>query len=210
MNILAIEGVDGSGKSTICQKLYERLSTLYPYLKIQKYSEPYFLKEYIYSTPIQQGTHLLLLFLTSRKMLLSNILSNFQNQKPDIILMDRYIDSTLVYQVLLQKAIDFETFTQIHQKIIFDNLDLYPSLTFILEADPEDIKERIRQKNHKKMFDTYQPEQIMQLYRLLPLIIPDRLFFFFNTSRLSVDEVISKMIKIIVDKIILVYKGVGE
>ncbi|MCS7165379.1 MAG: deoxynucleoside kinase [Candidatus Calescibacterium sp.] len=202
-SIISIEGVDGSGKTTISNLLYQRISYSFPNLNIQKYHEPMFFNHEIYQTSIESSRYLLLLFLTSRKKLIQQVNPN----EGQLVIIDRYVDSTFVYQCLFQKAIDFETLMYLHEKIIFeDKLCYWPDITFILEANSQDIKNRIKQKNNSKLFDNCEIEHIMYLYRNLPLIFPNRVFYFFNTSNLSESKIVETMFEIIVKKSLFYHK----
>lgn len=199
MNIISIEGTDGTGKTTISKLLFQKLKENLSEKNIEIYKEPLFFKQEIFNTNIQNPSYLLFLFLTSRTKLIQNL--KIGNK---IIIMDRYIESTLVYQVLLQKIIDFETFLYLHQKIIFqNNNNFWPSLTFILEANTNDIKKRIKQKNNTKLFDNYEIQTIQNLYKMIPHILSNRIFYFFNTSEKNPYTIVDEMIQIIKNKIII-------
>ncbi|MFN4219482.1 MAG: hypothetical protein ACK4GJ_00990 [bacterium] len=208
MNIISIEGADGVGKSTIANLLYQKISENYPDFLTKLYHEPAYFTEEIYSTNINNLSnqkYLTLLFLISRKKLINNLVNNSQKDKENqILIFDRYIDSTVVYQVLLQRTIDFNNLIYIHKKLIFEENEL-PSLTFVLEADKQDIINRIQQKKGKKLFDgeIEKIELIQNLYKKLPLVFSDRIFFYFNTSKNSPNEIIDKMLRIIESKIVL-------
>jgi len=197
MNIISIEGADGSGKSTISSILYNKLKSSGK--NVEKYHEPLFFTEEIYNTDISNSKYLFLLFLTSRKKLIQNI----KSEKNKILIFDRYIDSTVVYQVLFEKVIDFNTFIHLHKEIIFEGKDLFPDITFILEANIDDLKKRIIQKNRSKLFDKSNIEYIQDLYRKLPYLFSNRIFYFFNTSENSPEYVANQILKIINRKILI-------
>ncbi|MCS7243152.1 MAG: deoxynucleoside kinase [Candidatus Calescibacterium sp.] len=198
-SIISIEGADGTGKSTIADLLYHKMVNEFPYLNIEKYHEPMFFKDEIYNTNINDSKYLFLLFLIARKKLIK-LIDNGQNK---IVIMDRYIDSTFVYQALFQRVIDFDSLIYFHGQIVFENNSyLWPDITFILEADFEDIKKRIKKKNNSKLFDRLQLDYIQSLYKILPIIFSNRIFYFFNTSCLTEEDVVQNMFDIVCRKIL--------
>lgn len=197
MNIISFEGTEGVGKTTICNLLIKKINQQFGNSKkVQYYREPMFLREEIFSNNIENYEYLLLLFLASRKKLLQQL-----DPHSDLIIIDRYIDSTLIYQILLpyykknkQTTIDIKLFLDIQKKIIFENnSEFLPTITFVLEADIEDLKKR----KIEKSFDNVDDQIIQNLYKLLPYIYPNRIFHYFNTSRNSPEEITSKIMEVL-------------
>ncbi|MCS6956121.1 MAG: deoxynucleoside kinase [Candidatus Calescibacterium sp.] len=198
-SIVSIEGADGTGKSTIANLLYHKMVSEFSYLSVEKYHEPMFFEEEIYNSSINDSKYLFLLFLVARKKLIK-LIDTRQNR---IVIMDRYIDSTFVYQALFQRVVDFDSLVYFHQQIVFENNGYFwPDITFILEADLEDIKTRIKKKNNSKLFDGSELEYIQKLYKILPIIFSNRVFYFFNTSVLTKEDVVQNMFDIICKKIL--------
>jgi len=188
MKIISFEGVEGVGKTAIITSLLENLRE--KGLKVEYYKEPMFFREEIFSRSIEDYEYLFLLFSTSRKKMLENI-----NKKADLVVIERYIDSTLVYQFLLPKAkgkkADTKLFFNLTDKIVFsNNKNFYPLITFVLEADIEDLKKR----KIDKSFNT-DDEVIQKLYKFLPHIYANRRFVYLNTSKESKEEIVEKVLQ---------------
>ena len=99
--VISFEGVDGSGKTTIIQQVAENLKekglsvivlqepgTTEAGLKIRQ-----LLKSGVEMSPVTE----LLLFMASRADMVHRIVEDYQKNY-DIILLDRFVDSTVVYQ----------------------------------------------------------------------------------------------------------------
>ncbi|WP_061997553.1 dTMP kinase [Sulfolobus acidocaldarius] len=136
--------IDGSGKTTISKIIYEKLLIeIGSNKKIILTSEPFsqeiikLIEEIGWKDPIS----LALLFTADRAYHLNLLFK----QNPEIIIMDRYIDSTIAYQSSL--GID-ENWIR--------NLNKYfpePDLTILLDLKPETAIARIKNKVDKFNFD---------------------------------------------------------
>ncbi|AHC51234.1 thymidylate kinase [Sulfolobus acidocaldarius SUSAZ] len=143
MFIISFEGIDGSGKTTISKIIYEKLLIeIGSNRKIILTSEPFsreiikLIEEIGWKDPIS----LTLLFTADRAYHLNLLFK----QSPEIIIMDRYIDSTIAYQSSL--GID-ENWIR--------NLNKYfpePDLTILLDLKPETAIARIKNKVDKFNF----------------------------------------------------------
>jgi len=187
MKIISFEGVEGVGKTTIITSLLEKLKDRG--LKVEYYKEPMFFREEIFSKSIEDYEYLFLLFSASRKKMLENI-----NKEADLVIIERYIDSTLVYQFLpLQlkgKTLELKFFTDFIENIIFEgNKDLYPLITFVLVADKKDLRKR----KITKTFDT-NDDLIQKQYCLLPYLFPKRMFVYLNTSKRSKEKIVEEVL----------------
>ncbi|MFP3132294.1 MAG: dTMP kinase [Candidatus Nanopusillus sp.] len=144
---IAIEGIDGSGKTTIANLLYNELSKRYNNIILMK--EPYDndlskkIKEIIlkeHEKNLDYGYLLALLFTADRSI--KNIdLKKYLNNNY-IVISDRSIYSTFSYQILYE-GMDIEWLKCVSKYII------RPDITFILDVDPKIAVERInlRSKN---------------------------------------------------------------
>jgi len=138
---IAIEGIDGSGKTTIANLLYNELSKRYNKVILMK--EPYDndlskkIKEIIlkeHEKNLDYGYLLALLFTADRSI--KNIdLKKYLNSDY-IVISDRSIYSTFSYQILYE-GINIEWLKCVSKYII------RPDITFILDIDPKIAVERI-------------------------------------------------------------------
>jgi len=202
MNIISFEGPEGVGKTTISKALIEKISIEKASIKklenfsIEYYREPMFFREEIFANNIMNYEYLFLLFSVSRKKMLQQI-----NKNANLIIIDRYIDSTLVYQFLLpfykkntSEHFDLSLFFKVNKELVFGNDEnFFPLITFILEAEIDDLRKR----NVQKSFDKVDDKIIQDLYRLLPYIYPNRIFYYFNTSLQSKDEIVEKIMEVL-------------
>ncbi|MGC8734288.1 MAG: dTMP kinase [bacterium] len=206
LDIISFEGVDGVGKTTILLNVYKKLinETNVSYEKILTYPEPYYFKDLLEKFK-EDNISLLLLFLLSRRKLLQNIKKQIEN-KPILVLLDRYIDSTIVYQVLYNK-LDLKTFLQFQDIIFFEHQSNYPLITFIFKAEINEIIKRIKSKNNKFLFDNEleikKIELIQELYLKLPKIFANRIFYIIDTTNESIDSITNKIVNIIKSKIFI-------
>lgn len=208
LDIIAFEGVDGVGKTTIMSVVYQKLLN---YIndnnqKILSYAEPSYFKELIEELK-EDNISLLLLFLLSRRNLLQNIKKEIEREKkPILVLLDRYIDSTIVYQILYNK-LDLKTFLQFQDIIFFENQNNYPLITFIFKAEINEIIKRIKLKTNKFLFDKdleiKRIELIQDLYLKLPQIFANRVFYIIDTTNETIESISNKVFDIIKTKILI-------
>jgi len=144
---IAIEGIDGSGKTTIANLLYNELSKMYNKIILMK--EPYDndlskkIKEIIskeHEKNLDYGYLLALLFTADRSIKNIDLKKYLNNDY--IVISDRSIYSTFSYQILYE-GINIEWLKCVSKYII------RPDITFILDVDPKIAVERInlRSKN---------------------------------------------------------------
>ena len=72
-------------------------------------------------------------------------------QKKKIVICDRFIDSTIAYQVH-GKKVDLNFINQIHKKILNG---VKPNLVFILKVSIESSKKRLKKRKTKNRYDNF-------------------------------------------------------
>ena len=150
---ISLEGVDGSGKST-------QIQTTAAWLKEQGYEvlvtrEPggtataEKIRNLVLDAdvPLQPRTELLL-YLAARAQHVAEVI------KPAlaagrIVLCDRFVDSTLVYQGIV-RGLDLCRLKELNE---FASGELMPALTLLLDADPALLEERRRERGVTDRFE---------------------------------------------------------
>lgn len=150
---ISLEGVDGSGKST-------QIQTTAAWLKEQGYEvlvtrEPggtataEKIRNLVLDAevPLQPRTELLL-YLAARAQHVAEVI------KPAlaagrIVLCDRFVDSTLVYQGIVRR-LDLRRIKELNE---FASEGLMPALTLLLDADPALLEERRRERGVTDRFE---------------------------------------------------------
>lgn len=150
---ISLEGVDGSGKST-------QIQTTAAWLKEQGYEvlvtrEPggtataEKIRNLVLDAdvPLQPRTELLL-YLAARAQHVAEVI------KPvlaagRIVLCDRFVDSTLVYQGIV-RGLDLRRIKELNE---FASEELMPALTLLLDADPALLEERRRERGVTDRFE---------------------------------------------------------
>lgn len=142
---VVLEGIDGSGKTTVCSALSEKLSERG--YRVAVTEEPTELIRPLLSggMEIKDPAALFLLFTADRmehqerikKLLSSN----------DIVLCDRYLLSSFAYQgVLISQKYGGWDRAMRWMESVSEYIHMKPDLTILLDSDPEVSLKRIREK----------------------------------------------------------------
>lgn len=193
---IVIEGVDGSGKSTQAARLADWLADSTG-KKVVRTAEPFSLRDLILSRKDLSPLSELLLFLADRSEHVEKVIKPALNAG-DILICERYNDSTLAYQVGGHKInhsqaialIDSCRFPEPDAKIF---LDLSPELAF------ERVKTRNKQRNNQD--DKFESEglslikKVSEFYKTLPGFIK------ISCDGLDEDEVFNAIISLLEEKL---------
>ncbi|MAX67831.1 MAG: dTMP kinase [Bacteriovoracaceae bacterium] len=148
---VSFEGIEGSGKTTQINLLKEDLITQgYKVLLLREPGGTHFgekLREVILTSnekisPLSEA----LLFASSRAQLLENKILPFLSQPKHIVIIDRYIDSSIAYQGFARK-LGVETILKIHHH---SPLNILPNLTFYLDINLNLSMQRQRLRGQNK------------------------------------------------------------
>ena len=193
---IAIEGIDGSGKTTITNLLYNDLSKRYNKLILMK--EPYDndlskkIKEIIskeHEKNLDYGYLLALLFTADRSIKNIDLKKYLNNDY--IVISDRSIYSTFSYQILYE-GIDIEWLKCVSKYII------RPDITFILDVDPKIAVERINSRG--KNITSYENIEFLRKARenflKLKEIFPEDNIIYIDGEE-KPEEILEKILKII-------------
>ena len=144
---ITFEGIDGCGKTTQIKLLEQWF--LQNNLNFCSMREPggdavgEKIRSILKEEDVRDGITTLALIVAARRDNIQNIIKpNLAKKK--FVVSDRFIDSTIVYQTILDK-ISKERILQLH-----DLLDIYflPDITFFLDVDPLIAKQRTRATTH--------------------------------------------------------------
>jgi len=145
--LVSFEGIDKSGKSTQIEMLRNRLNKKYRTKTFSALKNSFtcikrILLDRKYS--IDARTELLL-YMTDRCRMTSKLFKPINEGK--IVIVDRYIDSSIVYQGAFRKLnVDF-----IHQLNEFVTFGLKPDITFILDIPKEEYLKRINAEKKDRL-----------------------------------------------------------
>ena len=71
--------------------------------------------------------------------------------KKKIVICDRFVDSTIAYQVY-GKKVDFNFIKNIHKKILYG---IKPNIVFVLKVTKKSSRERLRKRRTKNRYDNF-------------------------------------------------------
>lgn len=148
---ISFEGIEGSGKSTQIARTEAYL--LSQGFKVHRFREPggtifgEKLREAILHSkaPLDPMSECHL-FLSSRAQLLTEKVLPLLNEEKTVVLLDRYIDSTLVYQGVA-RGLGLDKVLTLHQ---FSPLNILPHLTVYLQIDLKTSLERQLARGQEK------------------------------------------------------------
>jgi len=144
-----IEGIDGSGKTTVCTLLDQYLKEAgYAVKSVREPGSTMFgeeIRNILFKYDDLEPLSQLLLFSATRCELNKTIESCIENGI--IVLMDRYVPSSYVYQRKVQK-----TNPTLFNLLISDTF-MRPDITFILDIPASLVTERIQSKEHVNHYD---------------------------------------------------------
>lgn len=177
---LSFEGIEGSGKTTQISDLETFLKSINKRVLVLRepggsaFGEK--LREAILESKVP--LHPLAechLFLSSRAQLLNEKILPFLLRPDSVVILDRYIDSTIAYQGFA-RGLGLETILTLHQH---NPLNLLPHRTYFLDIDfPTSMARQKSRGNTKDYFEAEQEEFYQKLiagYRALPEHFPDRI-----------------------------------
>lgn len=149
---ITFEGIDGCGKSSIIIEIAELLKNIGYNVFVTRepggtdISEK--IREIIIKSEKMDGITEGLLYAASRRQHIVEKI-NPSLERKEIVISDRYIDSSLAYQGI-GRNIGIEQILKINS---INNKILWPNITFLLDIDPIIALERIKKRNKNDRFD---------------------------------------------------------
>ena len=158
---IVFEGIEGSGKSYQAKKLYNKLTKKkLPTILTREPGGTFsaelirnlILKDYFNKTQKEKFDKYTdtLLYLAARNEHVKNKIKPALSKKK-IVICDRFIDSTIAYQVY-GKKVNLKFIKNIH-KIILGNLK--PNITFVLKVSHKSSKKRLLKRKKKDRYDNF-------------------------------------------------------
>ena len=158
---IVFEGVEGSGKSYQCKKLLSNLKTkkISTILtrepggtKSAELIRNLILKDYFNKSQkekFDKYTDTLLYLAARNEHVKSKILPALNKKK--VVICDRFIDSTIAYQVY-GKKVNYNFINDIHKKILGN---LKPDLIFVLKVSSKVSKKRLKKRKKTNRYDNF-------------------------------------------------------
>ena len=158
---IVFEGIEGCGKSFQSKKLFNKLKknkidtilTREPGgTKSSELIRNLILKDYFSKNSkekFDKYTDTLLYLAARNEHIINKIKPALKKKK--VVICDRFIDSTLAYQVY-GKKVDLNFINNIHKKILGN---LKPNLVFVLKVSEKSSRARLRKRKTKNRYDNF-------------------------------------------------------
>jgi len=168
---ITFEGIEGSGKSYQAQKLYKniRKKNILPILtrepggtKSAEIIREVILKDYFHPNSkekFNKDTDTLLYLAARNEHLVNKIRPAIKKKK--IIICDRFVDSTLAYQVY-GKDVSKKFIDSLHKHILNG---LKPDFTFVLTVNINKAMNRLKKRKNKNRYDKFSPNFYSKVQR---------------------------------------------
>ena len=205
---VTFEGIEGSGKSYQCRKLYKNLRK--KNLSVVLTREPggttgaekireVILEDYFHRNSKEKFNKYTdtLLYLAARNEHIENKIKPAIYKKK-IIICDRFVDSTFAYQVF-GKGVDKNLVNSVHKYILGS---IKPDLTFILKVNISKALQRLKKRKKKNRYDKFSKNFYIKVQNAFIKIAKKnkRRYFIIDNSKDSVETekiILNKFIKIL-------------
>jgi dTMP kinase len=196
---ISLEGVDGSGKSSLIPLLEAQLKEKYPNRELVLTREPGGTKVgeairkvlFDFHDEMEKSTELLL-FLAARASLVRQILAHLYRGR--IVISDRYADSTFVYQGIFNDM----DLREVFDLYSFATKNLHPDLTFVLLIPYEESTRRLTGRPNNGKYDLLPEAEFKKIYagyETIGRMFPNRVFLLDGTK--SPETIVGLMMEII-------------
>ncbi|MDY6933356.1 MAG: dTMP kinase [Spirochaetota bacterium] len=181
---VVFEGIDGSGKSTLCNMTYEYYNAMsVPVVKLAEPTNGIWgnkIRKLLSGSTMPDAHEQLKLFLLDREEdVRRNILPALTNCK--LIIMDRYYYSNIAYQGVSDIS---------PESILTQNIEMgfpKPNRVYLIDIDPEESLKRIVKRNIYNSHDIFERKPFLEKVRKLYLSFTDDSFFIID-GRKTVEE----------------------
>ena len=205
---VTFEGIEGSGKSYQCRKLYKNLRK--KNLSVVLTREPggtagaekirdVILEDYFHQNSKEKFNKYTdtLLYLAARNEHIENKIKPAIYKKK-IIICDRFIDSTFAYQVF-GKGVDKNLVNSVHKYILNG---IKPDLTFLLKVNISKALQRLKKRKKKNRYDKFSKNFYIRVQNAFIKIAKKdkRRYFVIDNSKDSVETekiILNKFMKVL-------------
>ena len=204
---IVFEGVEGCGKSYQCKKLKKNLEK--KGIKSVLTREPggtnsaesirkLILKDYFFKNKSEKFDKYTdtLLYLGARNEHIKNKIKPALKKKK-IIICDRFIDSTLAYQVY-GKKVNRSFIDHIHKFIL---QGIKPDITFVLKVTPKVSKQRLKKRKTKNRYDKFPQVFYSKVQNFFLRIAENKKNYFVLNSSINDSSLEKKILQIICKKL---------
>ncbi len=207
--LIVFEGVEGCGKTFQSEKLHQNLKK--KKIKSLITREPggtksaelirnLILKDYFSKNKVEKFDKYTdtLLYLASRNEHVKNKIKPALKRR-EIVICDRFIDSTIAYQVY-GKKVNRKFIDHIHKHILNG---VKPNITFVLKVSPKSSKLRLKKRKSKNRYDNFPQSFYTKAQKtFLKLARKGKNYYILDSSSNDINlekkifEIISKRLKI--------------
>ena len=200
---IVFEGVEGCGKSYQSQKLYNRLKkhkidtilTREPGgTKSSELIRNLILKDYFTQNRSEKFDKYTdtLLYLAARNEHVKNKIKPALI-KNKVVICDRFIDSTIAYQVH-GKKVDINFINNIHRKIL---QDIKPNVVFVLKVSKNSSRKRLKKRKTNNRYDNFPQSFYDKAQKSFIKLAKNKKNYFILNSSLNDDSLEDKIFNII-------------
>ena len=206
---IVFEGVEGCGKSYQSKKLFNKLKknkidtilTREPGgTKSSELIRNLILKDYFSKNSkekFDKYTDTLLYLAARNEHIINKIKPALQKKK--VVICDRFIDSTLAYQVY-GKKVDINFINNIHKKILGN---LKPNLVFVLKVSEKSSRARLKKRKTKNRYDNFAKSFYAKAQKSFIKIAKNKKNYFIlesssndNTLQVKIFDIVNKYLNI--------------
>ena len=200
---IVFEGVEGCGKSYQSKKLYNRLKkdkidtilTREPGgTKSSELIRNLILKDYFTKNNREKFDKYTdtLLYLAARNEHIKNKIKPALIKKK-VVICDRFIDSTIAYQVH-GKKVDINFINNIHRKIL---QDIKPNVVFVLKVSKNSSRKRLKKRKTNTRYDNFPQSFYNKAQKSFIKLAKNKKNYFILNSSLNDDSLEDKIFNII-------------
>lgn len=194
---IAVEGIDGSGKSTLTNLIGQKLSSLGLKVYITKEPTERFkvTREESSRHDVQTATELFFRFTEDRLFHQKELGSGLNSH--DVVLTDRYLASSLAYQgVLIEPLFKSPEETVKWMLQVSSIIKIRPDLTLYLDIDPETALKRIANRGEFSGFED--AEYLSKVRNYYQIVLDNNVVILDGTA--GIEEIAEDAVRIIIQK----------